>query len=53
MKAGGTYISMMGTVKKIDGYERALVMQDQTRIPIDEIVDITGEMFQAMDDFFA
>lgn len=53
MKAGGAYISMMGTVKKIDGYERAVVMQDGTRIPIEEIVDITGEMFQAVDDFFA
>lgn len=51
-KAGGAYISIMGTVKKIDEYERAVVMQDQTRIPIEEIVDITGEMFQAVDDFF-
>jgi len=45
MKAGGVYISMMGTVKKIEGYERTVVMQDGTRIPIEEIVDITGEMF--------
>ncbi len=52
MKAGGVYISMMGTVKKIEGYERTVVMQDGTRIPIEEIVDITGEMFQAVDDFF-
>jgi hypothetical protein len=53
MKAGGAYISMMGTVKKIEGYERVVVMQDGTRVPIEEIVDITGEMFQAVDDFFA
>lgn len=53
MKAGGAYISIMGTVKKIEGYERAVVMQDGTRIPIEEIVDITGEMFQAVEDFFA
>lgn len=52
MKAGGAYISMIGTVKKIDGYERTVVMEDGTRIPIDEIVDITGEMFQAVDGFF-
>lgn len=51
-KTGGAYISVMGTVKKIDGYERAVVMQDGTRIPIEEILDITGEMFQAVDDFF-
>lgn len=53
MKAGGAYISMIGTVKKIQGYERAVLMQDGTRIPIEQILDITGEMFQAVDDFFA
>ncbi|PKM93218.1 MAG: hypothetical protein CVU84_16895 [Firmicutes bacterium HGW-Firmicutes-1] len=53
MKAGGAFISILGTVKKMEGYERTVVMQDGTRIPIDEIVDITGEMFQSVDDFFA
>lgn len=53
MKAGGAYISILGTVKKIEGNERVVVMQDGTRIPIEEIVDITGEIFQAVDDFFA
>ena len=52
MKTGGTYISAMGTVKKIDGYEHTVVMQDGTRIPIEEIIDMTGEMFRAVDDFF-
>lgn len=52
IKAGGAYISIMGIVKKIVGNERTVVMQDGTRIPIEEIVDITGEMFQAVDDLF-
>ena len=52
-KAGGTYISMMGIVKKIDGYERVVLTQDGTRIPIEEIIDITGEIFQTEDDSFA
>ena len=52
MKAGGSYISLMGTVKKIIGYE-VVLMQDGTRIPIKEIIDITGELFQTMEDFFA
>jgi hypothetical protein len=52
MKSGGAYITVMGTVKKIDGYERVVVMKDGTRIPIDEIVDITGDMFQAVVDNF-
>ena len=45
MKAGGAYLSVRGTVKKIDEYERVVVMQDGTRVPIEEIVDITSEMF--------
>lgn len=45
LKAGGAYVSVRGTVKKIDEYKHIVVMQDGTRIPIEEIVDITGEMF--------
>ena len=52
LKAGGAYVFMIGTVKKIEGYERTVVMQDGTRIPIDEIVDITGKIFQVADDSF-
>ena len=49
-KAGGAYITVRGTVRKIEGYERTVVMQDGTRILIEEIVDISGEMFQSVDD---
>lgn len=52
MKAGGAYISIMGTVKKIDGYERVVRLQDGTRIPIEDIIDITGEMFQTENNSF-
>ncbi|HOO28667.1 MAG TPA: hypothetical protein PLU43_09390 [Lachnospiraceae bacterium] len=47
-KSGGTYVSVKGIVKKIDRYGRVVVMQDGKRIPIEEIVDITGEMFQGL-----
>jgi len=50
-KAGGTYISVSDYVKKIDGYERVVIMQDGTRIQIEEIIDITGGMFQTLVDF--
>jgi len=53
MKAGGAYISVIGAVKKIEEYERAVVMEDGTRIPIEEIIEITGEIFQGVDDSFA
>ena len=47
-KAGGAYISCSGCVKKIDGYEHAVVMEDETVIPIKQISDIEGEMFGDM-----
>lgn len=40
-KTGGSYQSIKGVVKKIDEYERAVVMVDGTRIAIAEIIEIT------------
>ncbi len=40
-KTGGAYITATGCVKKIDAFERTLVMQDGTKIPMDDIVEIT------------
>lgn len=45
-KAGGAYITTIGMVKKIDEYERVVVMADLTEIPIDEIIDIEGQIFE-------
>lgn len=39
-KAGGSYVTLRGRVKKIDPYERVVVMQDGSRIQIEEIVEI-------------
>lgn len=47
-KAGGAYISCSGYVKKIDGYEHTVVMEDKTAIPIEQISDIEGEVFGDM-----
>lgn len=51
-KAGGAYVSTLGIVKKIDNYERAIVMEEGTRIAIEEIISITGEAVQCVDDYF-
>ncbi len=50
-KTGGAYVSATGIVKKIDGYSRTFFMQYETRIPIEEIIGITGEIFQSVDHF--
>ncbi|MCH3916514.1 MAG: hypothetical protein LKE40_03390 [Spirochaetia bacterium] len=47
-KSGGTYITATGSVKKIDGYKRIVVMDDGTTIPIDEIISIDGQIFEAL-----
>lgn len=48
-KAGGAYITAKGCVKTIDEYERTVVMRDGTRIPINDIIKIDGELFNSMD----
>ena len=37
-KAGGTYATVTGTVRRIDDFERVVIMQDQGRIRIDDII---------------
>ena len=41
-KEGGCHTSVTGIVKKINEYERTLIMRDGNVIPIDQIKDITG-----------
>lgn len=47
-KNGGSYVTATGTVKKIDEYERLVVMTGDTVIPIDEISSIDGHIFETM-----
>lgn len=47
-KNGGAYVTAAGTAKKIDEYERVVVMNDGTAIPMDDIISIEGQMFDAM-----
>ena len=42
-KAGGSYVTCVGIVKKIDEYEHTIIMTDQTVIPIEQISDIKCE----------
>lgn len=46
MKSGGAYITVTGCVKKIDEYKHAVVMLDATKIMIDDIFEIDGELFR-------
>ena len=39
-KDGGKYVTVTGNVKKIDEYKQVIILQDQTEIPISEIINI-------------
>jgi hypothetical protein len=51
-KSGGEYVTVIGIVKKIDRYKRIVIMQDEIRIPIEDIIEISGEIFKSIEDSF-
>ena len=48
-KAGGRYVSATGAVKKVDDFERRITMRDGTRIPMDDVLSIDGELFSSLE----
>lgn len=48
-KSGGAYCTETGVIKKIDYYERVVIMRCGTHIPIDEIIGIEGDLFNQLD----
>ena len=48
-KAGGKYITATGAVKKVDDFERRITMQDGTKIPMDDVLSIDGELFSSLE----
>lgn len=47
-KAGGAYRTVTGTMKKLDKVQRLITMTDGTKIPIDTLTDISGDLFHPM-----
>lgn len=48
-KSGGAYVTVTGIVKKVDDYQRLLLLTDGTKIPLDEILDMESELFSKME----
>ena len=44
-KAGGKYLTITGKLKKINEYERVLILTDGERIPFEDIFDIESKLF--------
>ncbi|MBP3311147.1 MAG: hypothetical protein J6L72_02805 [Butyricicoccus sp.] len=49
-KPGGACVTVSGVVKKLNTYERTVVLQNGIGIPIDDILDINGKLFQTFED---
>ncbi len=48
-KAGGEYVSVTGAVKKVVDFERLIIMQNGTKIPMDDVLSIDGELFSSLE----
>ena len=46
-KTGGSYITTTGVVKKLDTYERLITLVDGTRILMDDVLTLEGDIFSA------
>lgn len=47
-KSGGAYMTKSGNLKKIDEFERVMLLTDGTKIPLDDVVEIESELFRDM-----
>jgi hypothetical protein len=44
-KAGGSYVSITGIVKRIDQHKRFVIMNNDKKIHIDDIFKLSGDLF--------
>ena len=52
-KKGGEYLTVTGIVKKINSLEKIIILFDGRVIPMNEIIEIEGELFKRYEfDFF-
>ena len=47
-KAGGAYVTITGTVKRIDEYEHLVIMTDGKKIRIDDIFGLESDLFYSL-----
>ena len=45
-KSGGRYVTVSGNVRMLDGIEHAIIMADRTKIPIEDVRYIEGDLFR-------
>lgn len=47
-KSGGAYVTALGEVKKLDLYERRLILTDGSALALDDIYTLDGEIFEGI-----
>lgn len=47
-KSGGAYVTVTGKLKRLDEYERLLILTDGKKIPMEDIADIESDLFKGM-----
>ena len=47
-KSGGAYVTVTGNLKRIEEYERMMILTNGKKIPMDEIVDIESDLFRGI-----
>ena len=48
-KAGGRYVTVSGNVKELDEAKRAIMMADGTKMPVEDVRYIDGDLFRPFD----
>lgn len=49
-KSGGAYLTVKGTVKKINEYEHQILLEDGTVLVVENLFSIEGELFRDLED---
>ena len=47
-KTGGEYVTVKAVIKRIDEYKRRIILADKSFIPIDDIYDIDGDIYNGL-----
>ena len=50
-KSGGKYIEKAGNIKKIDHINGYVILKDKSKIKIDDIINITSDIFNQINDY--
>lgn len=50
-KAGGSFQTYTGGIKKIDEFERVIVTEDLSVIRLDDVISVDSELFAALEEY--